>query len=158
MVDVLDFFPENHAQRNELIAILNRTLDAVAKVQDEETGLWYQVLDQGNREGNYLESTASCMFAYAMIKGVNEGYLDNRFRAIAEKSYAGILKHFIKVDDTGEVHLEKCCAVAGLGGNPYRDGSYEYYISEPVRDNDPKGMGPFILASLEFERGSSVEH
>ncbi|MCB0567203.1 MAG: glycoside hydrolase family 88 protein [Phaeodactylibacter sp.] len=158
VVDVLDFFPENHAQRNELIAILNRTLDAVAKVQDEETGLWYQVLDQGNREGNYLESTASCMFAYAMIKGVNEGYLDNRFRAIAEKSYAGILKHFIKVDDTGEVHLEKCCAVAGLGGNPYRDGSYEYYISEPVRDNDPKGMGPFILASLEFERGSSVEH
>jgi len=157
LVDALDFFPENHPQRAELTAILSRTLDAVVKVQDKESSLWYQVLDQGGREGNYLESTASCMFTYAMIKGVNKGYLDERFRKIAKESYAGILKHFIRVDNSGELHLEKCCAVAGLGGNPYRDGTYEYYISEPVRDDDPKGLGPFILASLEFERGPSVE-
>ncbi|MCB0592722.1 MAG: glycoside hydrolase family 88 protein [Phaeodactylibacter sp.] len=157
LVDVLDFFPENHPKRAELIAILGRTLDAVSKVQDEKTGLWRQVLDQGEREGNYLESTASCMFAYAMAKGVNRGYLDGRFRKIAKKGYDGILEHFIKVDEDGEVHLQKCCAVAGLGGKPYRDGSYEYYISEPVRDDDPKGVGPFILASLEFEGEVAVE-
>lgn len=157
LVDVLDFFPEDHPKRAELTAILERTLDAVIKVRDKETGLWYQVLDQGGREGNYLESTASCMFTYAMIKGVNNGYLNERFRKTAEESYAGILEHFIRVDDNGEVHLEKCCAVAGLGGKPYRDGSYEYYISEPVRDNDPKGLGPFILASLEFERKPEME-
>ena len=139
------------------IAILSRTLDAVSKVQDKKTGLWRQVLDQGEREGNYLESTASCMFAYAMAKGVNRGYLDGRFRKIAKKGYDGILEHFIKVDEDGEVHLQKCCAVAGLGGKPYRDGSYEYYISEPVRDDDPKGVGPFILASLEFEGEVAVE-
>lgn len=152
LVDVLEFFPKNHPQRAELIAILNRTLDAVIKVQDPKTNTWWQVMDMPDKKGNYLESTASCMFTYAMIKGVNEGYLDERYRAIAKSSYDGILQTFIKVDDNGEVHLTKCCAVAGLGGDPYRDGSYEYYIGEPVRDNDPKGMGPFILASLEFER------
>ncbi|MCB9298927.1 MAG: glycoside hydrolase family 88 protein [Lewinellaceae bacterium] len=157
LVDVLDFLPENHPKRAELVAILSRTMDAVAKVRDSETGLWYQVLDQGNRKGNYLESTAACMFTYAMIKGVNKGYLDERFRPIARDSYDAILKNFIKVEANGEVHLQKCCAVAGLGGKPYRDGSYEYYISEPVRDNDPKGVGPFILASLEFESSPAVE-
>ena len=158
LVDVLDFFPENHPQREELIAILNRALDAVAKVQDEETGLWHQVLDQGDREGNYLESTASCMFTYAMIKGVNNRYLDEKYRAIAQKSYDGILRHFIAVDDTGEVELKMCCSVAGLGGKPYRDGSFDYYINEPVRSNDPKGMGPFILASLEFEHTPAIKN
>ena len=91
----------------------------------------------------------------AMIKGVNEGWLDEKYGAIARKSYQGILKTFIRTDESGEVHLTKCCSVAGLGGNPYRDGSYEYYISEPIRDNDPKGVGPFIKASLEFEKSKS---
>lgn len=152
LVDVLDFFPKDHPQRQELIAILTRTLEAVLKVQDPETKTWWQVMNLPGKEGNYLESTASCMFTYAMIKGVNDGYLDEKYRAIAQGSYDGILKTFIKVDDDGEIHLTNCCSVAGLGGDPYRDGSYEYYISEPVRDNDPKGIGPFVLASLEFEK------
>jgi unsaturated rhamnogalacturonyl hydrolase len=92
------------------------------------------------------------MFTYAMIKGVNQGYLSEKYRNIAKKCYEGVLNTFIRVDNVGEVHLTSCCSVAGLGGKPYRDGSYEYYISEPVRDNDPKGLGPFILASLEFEK------
>lgn len=157
LVDVLEFFPEDHPQRSELIAILNRTLEAVLKVQDPETNTWWQVLDLPNREGNYLESTASCMFTYAMIKGVNEGYLDEKYRAIAQKSYDGILKTFIRVEDSGEIHLTNCCAVAGLGGNPYRDGSFEYYIGEPIRENDAKGIGPFMLASLEFEKSGKSQ-
>jgi len=157
LVDVLDYFPKDHPKRTELIAILDRTLQAVLKVRDKETHTWWQVLDHPGQEGNYLESTASCMFTYAMIKGVNEGYLDQRYRKLARESYEGLLTTFIKVDESGEVHLTSCCAVAGLGGDPYRDGSFEYYIGEPVRDNDPKGMGPFILASLEFENSSNVQ-
>lgn len=156
LVEVLDYLPEDHPKRRELIAILNRTLEAVLKVQDPETRTWWQVMNFPEKQGNYLESTASCMFTYAMIKGVNEKYLDEKYRAIAQESYDGILKTFIKVDHDGEVHLTNCCAVAGLGGEPYRDGSYDYYISEPIRDNDPKGIGPFMLASLEFERSKSV--
>ncbi|MCB9283855.1 MAG: glycoside hydrolase family 88 protein [Lewinellaceae bacterium] len=156
LVEVLDFFPKDHPQREELIAILNRTLEAVVKVRDPETHTWWQVLNLPERKGNYLESTASCMFTYAMIKGVNEGYLDQKYRAIARESYDGILKTFIKVDGSGEVHLTNCCSVAGLGGDPYRDGSFEYYISEPIRDNDPKGIGPFIMASLEFEKNRTM--
>jgi unsaturated rhamnogalacturonyl hydrolase len=151
IVDVLDYFPDNHAQRDTIIAILNRMAEAVAKVQDQATGLWYQVLDQGQREGNYLESSASCMFVYALAKGVRNGYLPDHFSAVARKGYEGIVQEFITVDAAGLVSLEKTCAVAGLGGNPYRDGSFEYYVGERVATNDYKGVGPFILASLEME-------
>ncbi|MCB0644530.1 MAG: glycoside hydrolase family 88 protein, partial [Phaeodactylibacter sp.] len=157
LVEVLDHFPKDHEKRAELEAILDRTLQAVLKVQDPETKTWWQVLNLPGKAGNYLESTASCMFTYAMIKGVNKGYLDEKYRPRAKESYEGLLKTFIKVDDDGEVHLTKCCAVAGLGGRPYRDGSYEYYIGEPIRDNDPKGIGPFMLASLEFERSEKAQ-
>ncbi|THH41812.1 glycoside hydrolase family 88/105 protein [Neolewinella litorea] len=156
LVDVLDFFPADHPQRPELLAILNRTLEAVMEVRDPATKTWWQVLDLPEREGNYLESTASCMFTYAMIKGANEGYLDERYRKLAQESFDGILETFIRVDPDGSVHLTQGCSVAGLGGDPYRDGSFEYYISEPVRDNDPKGIGPFMRASLEFEKASST--
>lgn len=155
LVEVLEFFPKEHPKRAELVAILNRTLDAVVKVQDPSTNTWWQILNLPDKEKNYLEATASCMFTYAMIKGVNEDYLDEKYRAIAQKSYDGILKTFIKQGENGEVHLTNCCAVAGLGGNPYRDGSYEYYVGEPIRDDDPKGLGPFLLASLEFEKSAT---
>lgn len=156
IVDVLRFFPKDHPRRRELVTILDRTLQAVLAVRDPEAHVWWQVLDLPERKGNYRESTASCMFTYAMIKGVNEGYLAESYRAEAEKSFEGILEHFIRVDDNGEVHLTNCCAVAGLGGKPYRDGSFEYYIGEPVRDNDPKGLGPFMLAALEFEKSGQL--
>ena len=151
LVDALDFIPENHPKRHEVIAILNRLASAISSVQDDDTGLWYQVLDQGGREGNYLESSASCMFVYALLKGIRQGVVPSRYLAVAQKGYQGILTHFIEEKQDGEVHLHKVCAVAGLGGNPYRDGSYEYYIGTLVRSNDPKAVGPFILASLELE-------
>lgn len=152
LVDALDYFPEDHPKRAELLGILKRTADAVSKYQDEKTGLWYQVLDQGDREGNYLEATASSMFVYAFVKGFNKGYLPEQYFNSARKGYQGLIDNLIEVKNNGEVHIHKCCAVAGLGGKPYRDGSYEYYVNEEIRSNDTKATGPFILASLEFEK------
>ncbi len=149
LVDVLDYIPTNHPQRGELISILNDVAAGIKKYQDKESGVWYQVLDQGNREGNYLESSASSMFVYALLKAVRKGYINESYKAIADKGYEGILNLFIKENNDGTISLTKVCAVAGLGGNPYREGTYEYYIGEPIRDNDPKGVGPFILACLE---------
>ncbi|WP_029298602.1 glycoside hydrolase family 88/105 protein [Chryseobacterium hispalense] len=152
MVDVLDYLPQNHPGRARILAYLKSYSDAVIKVQDHETGLWYQVLDKGREKGNYLEATGSSMFVYTMKKAVNKKYLPKSYEAYAKKGYNGIIKHLITVDENGMVNLNRCCAVAGLGGNPYRSGSYEYYINEEIRSNDPKGTGPFILASLEFEK------
>ena len=153
LVDTIEFFPPNHPGRQQLQAYLKQVMDAIIPFQDKKTGLWYQVIDAAGREGNYLEATGSTMFVYVLAKAVNKGYLAKPYRTIAEKGYQGILDHLIRVDtDDQEVHLMQNCAVAGLGGKPYRDGSFDYYISEPVRDNDPKGVGPFILASLELNR------
>lgn len=155
LVDVLDYFPQDHARRPELITIFARLAEAVVKVQDQASGLWYQVLDQPERAGNYLEASASCMFTYAIAKAVRNGYLSTDWIAVARRAYAGILRDLITVDTQGLVTLERICSVAGLGGNPYRDGSFEYYVSEPVVANDYKGVGPFILASLEIEAAGS---
>ena len=152
LVDVLQYFPEDHNKRTELIDYLKQWADAIGPVQDAETGLWYQILDQADRQGNYLEATASCMFVYTIAKAVNNQWLPPSYMEIAKTGYSGILEHLIKEDESGEIHLTKCCSVAGLGGSPYRDGSFEYYVSEEIRDNDPKGTGPFIMAVLEMEK------
>jgi len=152
LVDVLDFLPLDHPGRIKILEILNQVVSGIKKYQDKETGLWYQVFDQGKREGNYLEATASSMFSYAMLKAVNKGYISKKYKSSATKAYSGILEKLIKNNADGTISLTKCCSVAGLGGTPYRDGSYEYYIKEPVRDNDPKGVGPFILAVLEYSK------
>jgi unsaturated rhamnogalacturonyl hydrolase len=154
LVDVLDHFPADHPQRKELIAILNRFADAIAKVQDAKTGLWWDVLNMPGKEGNYLEASASSMFVYTMAKGVRKGYLPATKISIAKKGYAGIVKQFIKIEN-GQTNLYGTVKVSGLGGNPYRDGSYKYYTGEPVIVNDPKGMGAFIQAANEMEMESN---
>lgn len=152
IVDTLDYLPENHPKRAEIIAVLQKAAAGVEKVQDKKTGTWYQVLDLPDRAGNYHESSASSMFTYVLAKGARKGYLDTRYRDVAKKAYEGILTTMIDVEaGTGLVTLKDTCQVAGLGGNPYRDGSFEYYMREPRISNDPKGMAPFILASLELE-------
>ena len=151
MVDVLDFLPENHPGRDRIISYLNTFAAALTKVQ-HESGLWYQVLDQGDREGNYLEASGTAMFTYAFAKGVRKGYLPERYLEVANKAYTGIIDNLISVEENGVVNLNQVCGVAGLGGNPYRDGSFEYYVNEIIRPNDPKGTGPFILASLELNK------
>jgi len=151
IVDVLDDMPRDHPQRDTVIAILNRMCDALARVQDAATGVWWQVLDQGARGGNYLESSGSCMFVYAMLKGVRNGYLPAACRTIAQRAYAGIIEQFVEVDAAGQAHLKNVCKSAGLGGTPYRYGSYEYYIHEPIVTDNHHGVGAFILASVENE-------
>jgi unsaturated rhamnogalacturonyl hydrolase len=151
LVDTLDYFPKKHPQRAELIAILNRVARAVAKYQEPRSGLWYQVLDKAGAKGNYLESSAACMFVYALAKGVRSGYLPASYIRVAESGYRGIGKEFLKTGANGQLNLEGTVSVAGLGGNPYRDGSYEYYLSEKVVTNDPKGVGALLLAATEME-------
>jgi unsaturated rhamnogalacturonyl hydrolase len=151
LVDVLDYFPKDHPKQKELVTYLNNVANSVAKFQDK-SGLWYQVTDKGGMEGNYLESSGSAMFVYAMAKGANKGYLPKKFKDIASKGFDGLTTQLIKTDADGEITITQACAVAGLGGNPYRDGSYSYYINERKKDNDPKATGPFILAALELNR------
>lgn len=155
-VDVLDFLPANHPARPNLIAELKKVSDGIVKHQDPASGVWWQVLDQGNRSGNYLEATATAMFVYSMAKGVNKGYLSTDYVPAILKGYQGMIKNFTRTEANGQVVLTQCCQVAGLGftsmkGGP-RDGSFAYYISEPIIENDLKGVGPFILAGLELEK------
>ncbi|WP_337042733.1 glycoside hydrolase family 88 protein [Emticicia sp. 17c] len=151
LVDVLDYFPDYNPEKANLIKYLQRLAPALVKYQDAKTGVWYQMTSQGNRKGNYFEASASCMFVYALAKGVRQGYLDTKYLTAARKGYAGILKEFVEKEKDGTISLNKTVSVGGLGGNPYRDGSYEYYLSEPIRKNDLKGVGPFIFASVEME-------
>ncbi len=161
LVDALDFIPKAHPRRGELVAILDRLLAAVARVQDPKTGVFYQVLDQGSREGNYLESSVSTMFAYAFLKGARMGYLDARAGVLGRRIYEGVLLEFVTTDSAGLVSIHRVCQVAGLGGDPnsgsFRDGTFDYYVKEKIRSNDPKAVGPFMLASLEFETAPKQE-
>lgn len=151
IVDVLDFLPEDHSIRKRIISIYKSTIDAVIKYMDAN-GLWYQVVDQGDRKGNYHEASASCMFTYSMAKGILKGYLDINYKETATKAFNGIIKNLIEVEPNGILKLKNICQVAGLGGEKRRDGSFEYYISEPIVVNDRKGVGSFILASNEIEK------
>ncbi|MGE0453414.1 MAG: glycoside hydrolase family 105 protein [Vicinamibacteria bacterium] len=155
LVDTLDFVPAGHPRRGELIAILQRLAEAVTRVQDPKSGVWYQVVDQGARQGNYLEASVSTMLSYSLLKGARQGHLDAKHRDAGRRAYEGIIREFLRVDDEGLVNLDRVCQVAGLGGDPekerYRSGTFDYYIGERIRSNDPKGVGPFILASLEME-------
>lgn len=152
LVDVLDKFPANNPSRSALLAILNRLAAAIKQRQDPQTGLWYQIMDKAQAPGNYPEASASCMFVYALAKAAREGYLPDSYLKVAQKGYDGILKKFISYEPNGQVDLNGTVAVGGLGGQPYRDGSYKYYLSEKAVQNDPKGVGAFILASVEIER------
>lgn len=152
IVDVLEFLPRTHPRRTALVGILKRLSKALASYQDGETGLWYQVVDQGKRDKNYLEASASSMFVYAMAKGVRMGCLDKEYASVARKGYDGLIKHLIKIDPDGTVNLTQICSVGGLGGPQKRDGSFEYYVSEPVVVNDLKGVGAFLMASIEIDR------
>lgn len=151
LVDVLDYMPKEHPKRKELIGFLNEISAAVAAYQDP-SGLWYQVTDAGSKEGNYLEGSGSEMFVYAFAKGVNKGYLPKKYKELAIKGFDGITKRLITVDADGEIHITQVCASAGLGGTPYRDGSFEYYIKEKIKVDNSHGLGPFILAAIELEK------
>jgi len=153
LVDVLDYIPAGYPRRDTLVAILRNLSASLIEYQDKKSSLWYQVVDHGGRKGNYLEASASCMFAYTFAKGASRGFLDAHYFAIAESVFTAITENFVETDERGRVNLLHTCQSAGLGGNPYRDGSFEYYINEPQRTNDLKGLAPFLLAAIEIEEG-----
>ena len=153
LVDVLDYFPKEHINYNDIVNIIQRLAEAIIKYQDAETGVWYQVLDQGNREGNYREGSVSTMFSYFLLKSINKGYISKEtYIENAKRAYTGTIEHLMVTNTDSTLTLTPVCAVAGLGGTPYRDGSYEYYVNEQLRDNDPKAVGPFILAAIEYKK------
>jgi unsaturated rhamnogalacturonyl hydrolase len=151
LIDVLDYFPSNDLQRKTLIHILNRFASAIVKVQDPKTGLWWDILNRPSYKNNYPEASASSMFVYTLAKGVQKGYLPVTFLANAKKGYDGITKIFLTTSSDGQLNFEGTVSVSGLGGTPYRDGSFEYYMSEKVKQNDPKGLGAFLQAANEME-------
>ena len=150
LVDVIPLMPEGEGH-DVLVNLLNRVFGALPLFADPASGMWYQVLDRPGAKGNYLEATASTMFAYALLKGTRLGLLENITREDARRTFEGVLKTFVRTDEEGLVNLVSCCEVAGLGGKQMRRGDYDYYITEPVRSNDPKGIGPLIWAALEYE-------
>ncbi len=150
LVDVLDYIPANFPRRNELIQILNRLAPALLKYQDAKSGVWWQITNKANQPGNYLESSGTAMFVYAFAKSIRMGYLSKNYLPAVLKGYDGMIKEFVEKDAKGGIHYTKAVSGAGLGGIPYRDGTYEYYVNEPKRDDDLKAIGPFMQACIEI--------
>lgn len=150
LVDVLDSFPADHPRRNDLIEIFQNLASSLLKYRDPTSKLWYQVINQGSRDGNYIETSSSLMFIYSCAKGANKGYLDKKYFDIAKESFKSLFKNFITKDDKGHLFLSNTVSVGGLGGDPYRDGSFKYYLSEKIRVNDFKGYGPLLLSAIEL--------
>ena len=146
LVEVLERMPATDPQRAALEEVARRSLTAVARYQDPASGLWWQVMDKGSAKGNYLEASASCMFVYSMAKAMRLGVLPLTFEPNVTRGWNGIQSHFVKPDGT----FSGTVKVAGLGGNPYRSGTYEYYTGEAVGDDDAKGVGTYLLALSEI--------
>lgn len=152
LADTLEVLPEDNKDREKLIEILNKCIASLLKVQDKESKVWYQVLDQPDRKENYLEASGSSMIVYALLKGVRKNYLDESLKETAKEAFKGLVDEFVLETKDGLLNLNKICSVAGLGGKDKRDGSFAYYMSEPIVSNEPKGLGPFVLAAAEFEK------
>ena len=131
-------------------------MDALIPFQSEE-GMFYQVPDKPEAEGNYLETSGTALIAYAILKGVRLGFLAPRYAAIGEKAFDGIVKKYLSKNEDGTLKLSGICLVAGLGGKDHRDGSLKYYFSEPVVENEAKGVAPFLLAYTEMIRREENE-
>ena len=156
LVDTLDYLPPDHPARKEMARQIRDLSKAIVKYQDKDSGVWWQVMDKGNVAGNYREATASTMFVYALAKAVNNGELSRSYVPAILKGYQGVLDEFVRTNESGALSLAQCCQVAGLGFKSAhgrtRDGSFAYYVSEPIVENDLKGIGPFILAGIEVQK------
>ncbi len=131
-------------------------MKSLVKFQSDE-GMWYQVVDKGAYKENYLETSGSAILSYSILKGVRMGILDKSFEEIGKKAFYGICKKYLSTDADGNLHLSGICLVAGLGGKNMRDGSFEYYMSEPIVSDDAKGVGPFLLAYTEMRRIGDID-
>lgn len=151
LVDVLELMPSGHADTPKLRRILVHTLTALRRYQDIDSGVWYQIVDCGQRKGNYLEASASSMIVYAMAKGIRLGVLDETWQEPLDRAFRGVIDEFVLETKEGWINLNKNCQVAGLGGADQRDGTFAYYISEPIVTNDQKGLGALLKACSEYE-------
>ena len=157
LVEVLDYMPKEHPGHQELVDQLNYLLEVLPKWADPQTGMWYQVLDCPVREGNYQEATCSIMFTYAFLKGLRRGYIDQSHSEYILSLYPKFVERFIRENADGTISMTDCCSVGGLGGKQMRKGDFAYYLSEPIIENDCKGVGPFIWASLEWEAKHNID-
>ncbi len=144
---------DDPAALDGLQPVFTELMAGIAPYAEADTGMYYQVVDQGAREGNYLETSGSSMIAYAMLKGARLGVLSQEYAILGKKTFDGILRRYFKAEGA-DVELGGICLVAGLGpaDNPRRDGSYEYYISEPIVKNDAKGVAPLVMCYTEVIR------
>lgn len=152
LVDVLEYLPEDHEDRAAVVLILNKLSEALLKLQDAETGLWYQVIDMAGEQGNYLEASGSAMIIYAFAKGAKNGWIGENYLDVANNAFIGLTENLVENGLNGFVVLKNTCGACGLGGNPYREADYEYYINEKKVDNDQKGVAPVILAAIELNK------
>ncbi|MHA4845516.1 pectinesterase family protein, partial [Flavitalea antarctica] len=150
LVDVLEQFPEQHPKFDSLIQIIRRFSVVAKRYQDKKSGLWWDIVDMPGKSKNYPEASASCMLVYTLAKAARFGWIDKEYVTAAKSGYDGIIKTFVKTEN-GQTNLHGTVSVSGLGGKPYRDGTYNYYVGEPVIVNDPKGIGAFLLAANEVE-------
>lgn len=151
LVDALDYIPENYAGRADMVKWIKGMAEVLPRYQDKD-GLWYQVLDCPQRRRNFPEASVTSQLMYAYAKSVNKGYIDKKYKAVAVKAFNGIRKKLLKENADGTLTLTRCCQVGGLGGHPYRDGSFDYYIGEKMRENDAKATGPYIMGCMELAK------
>lgn len=150
LIDTVEIMPDSLAEeRAELSRIYRELIDSMLPYQDEDTGMWYQVVNRGRISPNYLEASGSAIFAYAIMKSVRLGLLDSSYFALGKKAFEGICEKYLSEKD-GELQLDGICLVAGLGNKEMREGTFDYYMREPVVQNDAKGVAPLILAYVEL--------
>ena len=151
LVDTSDHI-NNDAVKTEIINMIKDLAEGIVNVQSEQNHVWYQVLDKEGSFGNYPEASCSCMFVYFLLKAVRKGYINTNYLEYAKRGFYGIIREFIEIDQNKLLNLKNTVFVSGLGMNCFRDGSYEYYISEPKQMNNLLGIGAFMMAAAEFEK------
>ncbi|MDE7094922.1 MAG: glycoside hydrolase family 88 protein [Anaeroplasmataceae bacterium] len=151
LIEILSIMDNTHKDFEFYKALFIEAIDGILLYQDKETKLFYQVIDQMNRKGNYLETSGSSMVAYALLKGSRIGILNKQYQEKGLEIFHGICRKYLTIKDD-KINLGGICLLAGLGNALFRDGSFEYYISEPIVENDAKGVGPFLMAYIESLR------
>ena len=150
LIDTMEIMPESLSkEKARLNAIYKELIDSMLPYQDEETGMWYQVVNRGGIKPNYLETSGSAIFAYAIMKSVRLGFLDESYFQYGEKAFSGICRTYLS-EENGELQLGGICLVAGLGNKEMREGTFDYYMREPIVKNEAKGVAPLILAYIEI--------
>jgi unsaturated rhamnogalacturonyl hydrolase len=151
LIDTMEVMPDDRLgkEKAELNRIYKELIDSMLPYQDEETGMWYQVVNRGGIKPNYLETSGSAIFAYAIMKSVRLGFLDESYYPYGRKAFDGICEKYLSEKD-GELQLDGICLVAGLGNKQMREGTFEYYMREPIVQNEAKGVAPLILAYIEI--------